>query len=341
MTHRFFTPLPPAPAPPASVGARAALGVRTVVWAVLACAVTMLGASASIAQTPATTPRSCAAALDEAGRLYVEQAYNAAESVALECVYLPSATPSEVEQAHRLMALTFLKRDLVAEARLTVIKILGANYGYQADPTTDLPVYVALVDAVRGQLRVAPPALSEPTATAAPVAAPAAAPVAAPAEAGPVNVNTATVEALDTVPGIGPALASRIVAHREQYGPFRSVADVQQVRGIGPRSIERMAPSLTVTGGVAAAPAAAVPSAPTRPEAQARRVQATVPVPLNLNTATAEQLESLPGIGPALAGRILAFRADYGPFRSAEDVMRVRGIGERTYEALADLITAH
>jgi len=59
---------------------------------------------------------------------------------------------------------------------------------------------------------------------------------------------------------------------------------------------------------------------------------------INLNTATAEQLETLPGIGPALAERILAYREAYGPFTAVEDLLRVSGIGEKTLESIRDYI---
>ena len=59
---------------------------------------------------------------------------------------------------------------------------------------------------------------------------------------------------------------------------------------------------------------------------------------INLNTATAEQLETLPGIGPALAERILAYREAYGPFSAVEDLLRVSGIGEKTLESVRDYI---
>lgn len=55
---------------------------------------------------------------------------------------------------------------------------------------------------------------------------------------------------------------------------------------------------------------------------------------VNLNTATLDQLESLPGIGPALGQRILDYRQVHGPFRSVDDLLNVSGIGEKR---LADL----
>ena len=60
---------------------------------------------------------------------------------------------------------------------------------------------------------------------------------------------------------------------------------------------------------------------------------------VNLNTASSAELESLPRIGPALAARIIAHRETVGPFRSASDLLMVRGIGEATLERLRLLVT--
>lgn len=63
------------------------------------------------------------------------------------------------------------------------------------------------------------------------------------------------------------------------------------------------------------------------------------PGKVSINSATAEQLQELPGIGPATAEKIVADRKANGPFASPEDLTRVSGIGQKKYEALADLIT--
>lgn len=60
---------------------------------------------------------------------------------------------------------------------------------------------------------------------------------------------------------------------------------------------------------------------------------------VNVNTATAEQLETLPGIGEVLAATILQYREEHGPFTSVEQLMDVSGIGEVTLEELRDLVT--
>ncbi|MEZ4699982.1 MAG: helix-hairpin-helix domain-containing protein [Rhodothermales bacterium] len=56
--------------------------------------------------------------------------------------------------------------------------------------------------------------------------------------------------------------------------------------------------------------------------------------PIRLNTATAAELEALPRIGPRTAERIVAFREARGPFRRPEDLLQIKGIGEKTLEAL-------
>jgi competence protein ComEA len=61
--------------------------------------------------------------------------------------------------------------------------------------------------------------------------------------------------------------------------------------------------------------------------------------PVNLNTATLDQLESLPGIGPALGQRIIDYRTQHGPFASVDDLVDVSGIGEKRLEDLRPLVT--
>jgi len=62
---------------------------------------------------------------------------------------------------------------------------------------------------------------------------------------------------------------------------------------------------------------------------------------INVNTADAAELEKLPGIGPALAERIIRYREENGPFISVDDLLNVSGIGEKKLEALRDYATVN
>lgn len=71
-----------------------------------------------------------------------------------------------------------------------------------------------------------------------------------PARTGPstgaaVNVNTAGLQELMTLPGIGPSLAGRILEHRKQNGPFRRAEDLLAVRGVGPKLLAKIKDRLT------------------------------------------------------------------------------------------------
>ena len=60
---------------------------------------------------------------------------------------------------------------------------------------------------------------------------------------------------------------------------------------------------------------------------------------VNINTASLSELQTLPRIGPKVAQRIINYRKEHGPFKRIEDIMKVRGIGERTFLRIKDLIT--
>ena len=80
--------------------------------------------------------------------------------------------------------------------------------------------------------------------------------------------------------------------------------------------------------------------APETPDrAEVLSVSAAEPRRLDLNEASAEELEDLPGIGPVLAERILARRAELGAFRTREDVLSVPGVGEAVYAGIEPYIT--
>jgi len=71
---------------------------------------------------------------------------------------------------------------------------------------------------------------------------------AADAPSGVVNVNTASVEQLSLLPGVGPTVAGRIVEHREKNGAFKAIDDLMLVKGIGEKTFERMKPYVSTSG---------------------------------------------------------------------------------------------
>ena len=145
-----------------------------------------------------------------------------------------------------------------------------------------------------------------------------------------IDPNRAAEVELDRLPGLGPAAAKAIVSARERNGDFVSLEALLDVPGIGDATLKRIRPYLALSPARAGAP---------------RRLPAGGPAPrptsapLDLNRATAPDLEKLPGVGPALARRILEARAAKGgAFRSPDDLLSVRGIGPATLARLRPLI---
>lgn len=66
-----------------------------------------------------------------------------------------------------------------------------------------------------------------------------------PRSSGLVNINTASASELDTLPGIGPAYAERIITYREEHGGFSNIEELQEVAGIGPKTYEKLKDMIT------------------------------------------------------------------------------------------------
>ena len=88
--------------------------------------------------------------------------------------------------------------------------------------------------------------------------------------AAPVNLNTATSEELQLVPGIGPVTAEKILQMRKAYGPFKSVDDLLAIKGIGQKRLEKMRKYLTVGRGAAKSGSSTDPpkSPPPKPKSE-------------------------------------------------------------------------
>lgn len=98
---------------------------------------------------------------------------------------------------------------------------------------------------------------------------------------------------------------------------------------------------LWIAGSFATAQGPKKPSGSPVVSAQKKTAPAAAPMAarLNLNTATAAQLDALPGIGPKTAQRILEYRQKIGGFKKIEQLMNVRGVGEKNFLRLKDRIT--
>jgi len=161
-----------------------------------------------------------------------------------------------------------------------------------------------------------------------------------------IDPNTAGVDELDRLPKVGPALAARIVEWRQAHGRFRTLADLDSVPGVGPALLRDAGPHL------------ALAAAPARPSARDSFQEAAsvadwkrspqpvtsgppaAALPVDVNTATAQELAGLPGIGPALARRIVEWRAAHGRFAGVDALEAVPGIGPATVERLRPLVRA-
>jgi competence ComEA-like helix-hairpin-helix protein len=108
----------------------------------------------------------------------------------------------------------------------------------------------------------------------------------------PININTATSEQLQLVPGIGPTTAEKILTMRKSYGPFKSVDDLLAIKGLGKKRLDKMRKYLTV-GKAAAAnrPQVPVPNEKSAPAASQKSAQAK-PDALPENSTPTEQSDS-------------------------------------------------
>lgn len=122
-------------------------------------------------------------------------------------------------------------------------------------------------------------------------------------------------------------------ALQEALNLAQLLRDGQQIHV--PRRSEAHVTSSRSTVGATGAPALKV----TTQQAPAEEPSARTPI--DLNTATVEELVTLPRIGPALAQRIIEYRDAHGGFQSIEELLKVRGIGEATLERLRDRVTVH
>lgn len=135
-----------------------------------------------------------------------------------------------------------------------------------------------------------------------------------------IDLDRAAAADIARLPGIGPDLARRIVDDRKVYGDFGGLAALDALPGVGPGLLRRLEGHVRFSG---------IP----RPEGTPAQAAAQA-AKIGLNSATAKDLGTLPGIGAGRAAAIVAYRQSHGPFASIEALTAVPGIGPATLDKL-------
>ena len=153
-----------------------------------------------------------------------------------------------------------------------------------------------------------------------------------------VDVDRASLVELTRLPKVGPRLAKTILADRARQGAFGSLAGLDRVPGIGPGLLHTLEPHVTFSGAAGQSGSGAVALHPNAPfgAGAASPLPSFAASPLNLNSATLQQLESLPGVGPARAAAIVRYRQDHGPFTRIEQLAAVPGFGPAAVSRLQE-----
>ena len=156
---------------------------------------------------------------------------------------------------------------------------------------------------------------------------------------GKVDLNTASEKELEALKGVGPATAKKIIGGRPYNSvdelskagvPAKTIEGIKPFVTVGPAAPATVAPEKAVEKAKAGAPEKAKPpveKATAAPEKSKSAVKLAPGQMININTATKEQLDALPEIGPVKAQAII----DGRPYQKIEDVMKVKGIKEGTF----------
>ncbi|GBP32119.1 hypothetical protein EVAR_80885_1 [Eumeta japonica] len=135
-----------------------------------------------------------------------------------------------------------------------------------------------------------------------------------------MNINTATEEQLMTLPGVSRQLAREIVRHRRLIGRFKRVDDLALVSGIGAEKLELLRPEICTNNKRSLSRASSCTQS-----LDSIRVSADSRL-CSVNSASVFQLQCVPGLNQELAANIVDYRNKKGPFKSLDDLIKVRGM---------------
>ena len=160
----------------------------------------------------------------------------------------------------------------------------------------------------------------------------------------PLDLNAATAEELETLPGVGAILAERIVSYREAVGGFQSLEELQQVNGIGSGIYSQIAPYLFIIGELqtispeSELPEATDAAAPElEPETAPESASASIPR-LDINIATAEDFQKLPNVTPEQAEAIVRLRTQIQYFQNVYELLYADGMTDRLFLSIRDYL---
>ncbi len=144
-----------------------------------------------------------------------------------------------------------------------------------------------------------------------------------------IDLSTATAEELEKLNGIGPATAENIIKYREKNGGFSDPTELLNVKGIGEKKYAGIKDNVYVS---------APKTKQTESFSEETDTEENTGLLVNINTAERDELMKLDGIGEVIAERIIEYREENGGFSSTEEIMNVKGIGEKRYENIKDNI---
>ncbi len=165
-------------------------------------------------------------------------------------------------------------------------------------------------------------------------------------KSGRLDPNKATASQLEALPGIGPSKAEAIIYYRTHYSEFIHLSDLENVHGIGPKTVQRLEPFLTLEEKPKIIPAPGQEQVGKGSESTLqvahREGSSSLELPparVAVNKAGLLELQNLKGVGPVIAQRILEYRTLNGPIRNSRDLMNVKGIGPKTVEINREILS--